>query len=86
MKTWLDELCNLICSIVNFLNRIGFNRCYSFAKVSFSCNAYIPDDKTIVALSRSGKKFYKGIASRRLHSPSVVAYEKECTDTQGNDG
>lgn len=51
---------------------IGFNRCYSFAKASFSWNAYTPDDKTNVALSRNVKKFYKDIASGRLYSPSVM--------------
>lgn len=51
---------------------IGFNRCYSFAKASFSWNAYTPDDKTNVALSRKVKKFYKDIASGRLYSPSVM--------------
>ncbi len=59
-------------SIVSFLKGIGFNRCYSFAKASFSWNAYTPDDKTNVALSRKVKKFYKDIASGRLYSPSVM--------------
>lgn len=58
-------------SIVNFLYGIGFNRCYSYAKASFSWNAYVPNDKTFAALNRKVKKFYKDILSQKLHSPST---------------
>lgn len=36
-------------SISSTLKGIGFNRCYTFHRASFSWNAYEPDDKTLMA-------------------------------------
>ncbi len=58
-------------SIAAFLSGIGFNRCYQFGVATYSWNDYQVNEKTRLALEKSTKKFYRDLASRKLHSPTV---------------
>ena len=58
-------------SVRGVLMGIGFNRCYTFSKASFSWNAYVPNNKTLISLRNVVHKFYKDVKSRKLHSPKI---------------
>lgn len=59
-------------SIISFLKGIGFNRCYSFSTASFSWNAYEPKTSTRLKLAKLTKKFYRDVASGKLHYPATT--------------
>lgn len=59
-------------SISAALQGIGFNRCYRFARASFSWNAYEPDGRTVKALRKTVKRFYEDVRSKKLHVPGTL--------------
>ena len=58
-------------SVMKTLKGIGFNKCYTFYKSSLSWNAYKPDNRTLTALNKTVKKFYRDVKSKRLYSPDI---------------
>jgi multimeric flavodoxin WrbA len=60
-------------SIAGFLTGIGFNRCCRFSVAAFSWNDYKATEKTKRKLKKTAERFEKDIASKRLHSPSILA-------------
>lgn len=58
-------------SVKGTLMGIGFNRCYTFSKASFSWNAYVPNNKTLISLRKVVQKFYKDVESKKLHNPKI---------------
>lgn len=58
-------------SVKRTLMGIGFNRCYTFSRASFSWNAYVLNNKTLSSLGKVVQKFYKDVESRKLHNPKI---------------
>lgn len=58
-------------SVKGTLLGIGFNRCYTFSRASFSWNAYVPNNKTLNSLRKVVQKFYKDVESRKLYNPKT---------------
>ena len=58
-------------SVEGLLLGIGFNRCYTFSKASFSWNSYVPNNKTLISLRKVVQKFYKDVKSKKVHDPKV---------------
>lgn len=58
-------------SVKDTLKGIGFNRCYTFSKASFSWNAYEPDSRTLTELEKVVNDFYSDVESKRLHAPDI---------------
>lgn len=59
-------------SIADFLRGIGFNRCYQLGVAAFSWNDYQVSRKTAQRLERTTRRFWRDVASRKLHSPSAL--------------
>ena len=58
-------------SVKGTLLGIGFNRCYTFSRASYSWNAYVPNNKTLSSLRKVVQKFYKDVESRKLYNPKT---------------
>ncbi|HEX3037707.1 MAG TPA: flavodoxin family protein [Oscillospiraceae bacterium] len=50
---------------------IGYNRCYRLPIAAYSWNSYRPNNKQGERIKKITQKFYKDVASEKLHSPSV---------------
>lgn len=53
------------------LKAIGFNQCYKLPITSFSWNAYQPFEKGRGRIKKMSLKFYRDLASGKLHAPSI---------------
>lgn len=56
--------------VADTLTGIGFNRCYQLPIASISWNAYKPSEKDRKHIGVTVKRFYKDVASHKLHAPS----------------
>lgn len=56
--------------VAGTLGGIGFNRCYRLPVLSYSWNAYKPNEKTAAQCKKLAARFHRDVASKKLHSPS----------------
>jgi multimeric flavodoxin WrbA len=59
-------------SIADFFKGIGFNRCYPFGVAAYSWNDYQMSEKTVRLLEKTVRRFERDVASKKLHSPSIL--------------
>ena len=50
---------------------IGYNRCYKLPIAAYSWNDYRPNEKLGEKIKKETRKFYRDVASEKLHSPSI---------------
>ncbi|MDF2984658.1 MAG: NADPH-dependent reductase [Eubacterium sp.] len=57
--------------IAGALQSIGYNKCFKLPITAYSWNVYDPDEKARQKIKKVSLKFYKDVASGKLHEPGI---------------